>query len=158
MDADERPDRDAARASLEGIAASRRAAVDATRRPAWVDAGLASTAGVSLPAALLGHWAIGLTILVAGSLALALAQRARTRRRGQVVDERALGARALRFFPLYLVLFVLLQVDPPASWQPWYALAVGVAAGVGGFAWLRWEDRYQARRLVAGDYGRFDLL
>ena len=93
-----------------------------------------------------------------GSLAFALAHRAHTRRRGQILDERAIGARALRFFPLYLVLFVLLQVDPPESWQPWFALAVGVATAVGGFSWLRAEDRYQARRLAAGDYGRFDLL
>ena len=32
-----------------------------------------------------------------------------------------------------------------------------LVAGV-SFAWLRWDDRYQAGRLARGDFGRYDLL
>jgi Flp pilus assembly protein TadB len=63
-----------------------------------------------------------------------------------------------RFALLYLVLVLLAMIEPPAGWQPWFALSVGVVAGAGAFVWLRWENRYQLRRLANGDYDRYDLL
>ena len=62
-----------------------------------------------------------------------------------------------RFAILYALLFVLLQFNV-ADWQPCYSIGLGAVAGAGAFAWLRWEDRYRARRLSAGDYHRYDLL
>ncbi len=50
------------------------------------------------------------------------------------------------------------QIEVPADWQPWSSLVMGLIAAVGGYTWLRWEDRYRIRRLAAGDYGRYDLL
>lgn len=158
MDTDSAPDAADARAALKQIAESRRAAARATRRPWWTDLGLAGTAGVAVTLTLLELWLPAVLLWVGGAVVFALIQRRLARRRGQVVDERALGTRAWRFALAYGVLFVVLQVRPPAAWQPWYAMGAGIVAVAAGFWWLRWDDRYQARRLAAGDFDRYDLL
>ncbi len=152
------PDQAEARASLDQVAQSRRSAVRATRRPLWLDAALAAVLGVVVALGLVRQVVAAVVVLVIGCAVVLVAQRRVGRRKGQVVDQRAMGARTWRFAALYAVLFLLTMVEPPASWQPWFAIGGGVVAAVGGFAWLRWEDRYQARRLTAGDYGRYDLL
>ena len=48
MDANEQPTPEQARASLEQITASRTAAAQATRRPAWIDMGMSTTAGATV--------------------------------------------------------------------------------------------------------------
>lgn len=158
MGVDPLPDPDGARAALEEAADARRTAVDSTRRPAWIDAILALTMGMTIPLALLGQWVVAVIVLVVGSVAGVLADRKLTRRRGRILDARALGARTLPYALVYGAIFVLLQFRAPAAWQPWYALGVGLFAAIGVFAWLRWEERYQARRIAAGDYHRYDLL
>lgn len=158
MDAPKYPTPEQARASLEQITASRTAAAQATRRPAWIDVGMSVTAGATFALGTAGYWVAAIVVLVVGSLVFAVALHRQARGRGQVLDQRAIGARAVRFALLYAVLFVLGQVEAPAHWQPWYSLGVGLIAAVGGYAWLRWEDRYRVRRLAAGDYGRHDLL
>ena len=158
MDAHEQPTPEEARASLEQITASRTAAATATRRPAWIDLGMSTTAGATVALGTAGHWVAAIAVLVVGSLVFAVALYRQARGRGQVLDQRAIGARTLRFALLYAVLFVLGQVEAPPDWQPWYSLGVGLIAAVGGYAWLRWEDRYRVRRLTAGDYDRYDLL
>lgn len=158
MDANQLPSPDEARASLEQVAESRRAAAEAMRRPLWIDVGMAITVGASMALGPAGHPVIAIIVLAIGSLVFVVAERRRARGRGEVLDQRALGARAWRFAVVYALLFLLLQFAPPADWKPWYFIGVGVIAAAGGFAWLRWEDRYRARRLAAGDYGRYDLL
>lgn len=152
------PGPDEARADLEQITESRRAAAEATRRPRWVDAGLSTIVGMTIGLGTAGHLAAGWVVLGAGAVAFTVVQQRRSRGRGRVSDQRALGARALRFALLYAVLFVLGQIRPPDTWQPWYSLGSAMLAAAGVFALLRWEERYQVRRLTAGDYGRYDLL
>ena len=158
MDVHKQPTPDEARASLEQITSSRKAAAEATRRPAWIDIGMSFAAGATIALGTAGYWVAAIVVLVVGSLAFATAMHRLARGRGQVLDQRAIGARAVRFGLLYTVLFVLGQIDAPADWQPAYSLGLGLIATVGGFAWLRWEDSYRVRRLAAGDYGRYDLL
>ena len=158
MGADPLPDPDGARAALEEAAEARRSAVDSTRRPAWIDAVLALTMAVTMPLALLGQWVVAVVVLVVGATVGVLADRKFTRRRGRILDARAMGARTLPYVLWYGALVVLTQFRPPAAWQPWYALGVGLFAGVSAFTWMRWEERYQARRIAAGDYDRYDLL
>ena len=138
MDAHEQPTPEEAQASLEQITASRTAAAQATRRPAWIDLGMSATAGATVALGTAGHRVAAITVLVVGSLVFAVALHLQARGRKQVLD---LG-----------------QVEAPPDWQPWYSLGVGLIAAVGGYAWLRWEDRYRVRRLTAGDYDRYDLL
>lgn len=157
MDSHQGATPDEAQASLEQISASRQAAAQATRRPVWIDLGMAITLGVALVLGPGGYPVAAIAVLVVGSLVFTLAQRRLTRSHGQVLDQRAIGARMLRFAILYGVLFVLLQFGA-SDWQPWYSITLGVTAAVGGFAWLRWEDRYRIKRLGAGDYHRYDLL
>lgn len=152
------PDPIEAQASLDQVDESRRAAVKAGRRPIGVDLAMAAVIGIGVGLGLAGQGAAALAILLAGGAAVALAQRRLTRRRGQVFDQRAIGARMWRFALLYLVLFLLTMIEPPTTWQPWFAIGIGMVAGVGAFAWLRWEDHYQSRRLASGDYDRYDLL
>lgn len=147
-----------ARAALEQATEARRAAAQATRRPAWTDLTLAIVGGATVALGLLGHRVGAVVVLVAGSAAFALLHHRVTRRRGQVIDLRAIASRSWRFAIGYGVLFLLTQFEPPAAWQPWYALGAGVAVATGGFAWLRWDDRYQAARLAAGDFDRYDLI
>ncbi len=158
MDPNHYPTQDEAQASLDQIAESRRAAAIATRRPAWIDVALATTVGATIALGTAGHLAVAAVVLLVGALVVTVTQRRHARGRGQLFDQRAIGARALRFAMLYAVLFVLVQFTPPEAWQPWYSLGVGLLTAVGSFAWLRWEDRYRIRRLTAGDYGRHDLL
>lgn len=152
------PDPAQARASLDAIVESRRAAVRAARRPAGLDLALAVVVGAIATLGLLGQWVAVLVVVIVGLVPTVIVQHRVVRRRGQVLDQRALGARAWRFAAVYLVLALLTILDPPAAWQPWFAIGVGILAAAGGYAWLRWEARYQDRRLANGDYERYDLL
>jgi len=152
------PDPAQARASLDEAAESRRAAVRATSRPAGIDLGLAVVSGAGITLGLLGQWPAALIVVAVGCAAVAILQRRIVRRRGQILDQRSLGARGWRFALVYLVLFLLTMIEPPIAWQPWFAIGVGLVAAGGGFAWMRWDARYQNRRLASGDYDRYDLL
>lgn len=158
MDADPLPDPDGARVALEEAAEARRSAVRSTRRPVWIDVVLALTMAVTMPLALLGQWVVAVVVFVVGATVGVLADRKFTRRRGRILDARAMGARMLPYALVYGAIFILTQFRAPAAWQPWYALGVGLFAAIGAFAWMRWEERYQARRIAAGDYHRYDLL
>ncbi|MBB1511465.1 hypothetical protein H5399_02405 [Tessaracoccus sp. MC1627] len=158
MEAHEQPTPEEARASLEQIIASRTAAAQATRRPAWIDAGISTAAGATIALGTAGYWVAAIVVLVVGSLVFAVVLHRQARGRGQVLDQRAIGARTLRFALLYAVLFVLGQIEAPPNWQPWYSLGAGLIAAMAGYAWLRFEDRYRVRRLTAGDYDRYDLI
>ncbi len=161
MDANQLPTPDEARARLDEVAATRRAAVETTRRPAWLDAAFASATGISLAVAAIGGWpaiGAGLALLLVVCGGFVVLDRRWERRRGRILDERALGAHALKFFPMYFIVFTAGLIRPGDDWQPWYSIGVGVVAALAGFAWLRLDDRYQTRRLAAGDYDRYDLL
>lgn len=147
-----------ARAGLDRVADSRRAAVRATRRPAWIDGCLALVVGAGMSLGLAGQTVAAVLVFALGCVGVVVALRRVVRRQGQVFDQRAVGARLWRFALLYGVLFLLTTAQPPASWQPWSAIGIGAAGAAGSFAWLRWEDRYQGRRLASGDYDRYDLL
>lgn len=152
------PDPTEARASLNRADESRRAAVSATSRPAVLDLGLALVSGAGVALTQLGQWPAALIIVALGCTTIAIVQRRIVRRRGQILDQKSLVARGWRFALMYLVLFVLIMIEPPTDWQPWFAIGVGLVAASGGFAWLRWDARYQGRRLASGDYDRYDLL
>lgn len=158
MDEHPTPDPIEAQASLDQVNESRRAAVKAGRRPIGIDVGMAAVVATGVGLGLAGQAIAGLVLLLAGSAAVVFVQRRLTRRRGQVLDQRALGARMWRFALLYLVLFLFTMIEPPTNWRPWFSTGVGIMAGAGAFAWLRWEDHYQNRRLANGDYDRYDLL
>lgn len=157
MSQSQTPTPDEARASLDQIDATRRAAADATRRPVWIDVGLAVTVGLAFGLGAARQWLLALLILVAGSMLFTIAQRRRARGHGQILDQRAVWTRMLSFAVLYGVVFFA-QLIGPADWQPWYSIGLGLLAAAGGFVWLRWEDHYRIKRLSAGDYDRYDLL
>ncbi len=162
MNAHQVPTPDEARASLDETAVSRRAAVTVTRRPVWLDSVFAAGFGIALGVAVSGGWtriALGMAILVAVSGLFAVLDRPfGGRRRGKILDERAVGAHAVRFLPMYTIVFVASQFRPGDDWQPWYSIGVGLVVALAGFVYVRLDGRYQARRLAAGDYDRYDLL
>lgn len=143
---------------LRQIARSRAVTAAATRRPVWIDAGMALVLGVTVALGLAGRTVAAVVVLVVGSVGVLWAQRVFVRRRGQVLDQRAIGARMWRFLLVYPLLVVLTMVEVPSGWQPWFALGAGLVVAVAGYAWLRWDDRYQADRLARGDYDRYDLV
>ena len=127
----------------------------------WLDGSYATAAGIALGVAAFGGWpaiATGMGFLLAVTVAFAVLDRIFVRRRGKILDERAVGAHAARFFPMYFVVFAAGVFNPGPEWQPWYSIGVGIVVAVAGFAYLRLDDRYQTRRLAAGDYERYDLL
>lgn len=161
MSAPQPPGADEARASLEQIAAARNAAAEAARRPAWFDAVFAAVTGFGAGFATLGgapRVAVGFAIIVIGGALMAVVEHRTRRRRGRILDERAMRTQPLRFFIPWLVVFGLIMIRPSADWQPWYAIAAGVLVALAGFVYLRWGERYQTRRLAAGDYDRYDLI
>ncbi|HHV21382.1 MAG TPA: hypothetical protein GXZ30_07585 [Propionibacterium sp.] len=142
--------------ALEAADRARRDAVAASMRPAWVDAvgalmvggaaaltytrsvpGIAAAAGLLIAFVVLGHRF--------------------TRRRGRLTDDRAVKARLPMFLGAYAVVFIAGQLVL-GSETPWWWLALaGIAIAAVGFAFLRFDERYQARRLAAGDHGPYDL-
>ena len=155
------PSSEEARTSLDQVAASRRAAVAASRRPVRLDASFAAATGIALGVAAIGGWpaiGVGRALLLAAGGVFAAIEHRRGRRRGRILDERALGAQVLRFFPLYFIWFVTGSFRPGDAWRPWYSIGVGIVVALTAFAFLRLDDRYQTRRLAAGDYDRYDLL
>ncbi len=155
------PSPDEARASLDDIAASRSAAVNMTRRPAWLDGVLAAGTGMALGIIAIGGWAAiagGIVVLLVVGVVHVVLERRLVRHRGRILDGRAIGAQAATFLPMYVVVFATSLFRPDDDWQPWYSIGIGLIVALAGFAYLRVSDRYQARRLAAGDYGRYDLL
>jgi hypothetical protein len=80
-----------------------------------------------------------------------------TRRRGRILDERTLG-HAIRYVPFYAALFLIGQIPVRGDWQPWFSIGGGLAATVLAFAYIRLDERYQIKRLAAGDFSRHDLV
>lgn len=151
MDVQPAPTADEARAGLANISAARHAAAMATRRPAWVDLGLAATIGLAIGLGAAGLMLACLAVTLLGSLAFTSAQRRLARSHGQLFDRSAVGARSLRLLVLLAGVAALILLGPD-EWQPWYSFAVGACAAAGAFGWLRWEDRYRVQRLAAGNY------
>ena len=152
---------DDASALLSDAAAARGAIIGITGRPAWKDALLSVPTGVACGVAAgrstmeLAAAAVILTLTMAAMIVVEVRS---VRRRGRILDERALGAHAARYAVFYLPLSILGLVRAPDDWWPWYAIAVGVLVAGLGFAYLRLDERYQARRLATGDYGRHDIV
>ena len=155
MDERTTPDPVEAQASLDQVEESRRAAVNAGRRPLGIDLGMAAVVGTGVGLGLAGQGIAALIVLLAGSTAVVLAQRKLTRRRGQVFDQRALGARMWRFAGLYLVLFLLTMIEPPSNWQPWFAIGgTALIVATAAVTVLRAvRDRVHPARLHAGRIG-----
>ncbi len=155
------PDPEEARASLEQITRARRAAAEATRRPVWIDAIYAVVSGIGLGIETSGQLmlkVIGLVVTLGGLAVITAVDKRRRRRHGRILDERSMRQQPLRFIIIWAVLFGLISIRPDAGWQPWYAIGAGLAITVAGFVYLRLDERYQIRRLAAGDYDRYDLI
>lgn len=130
----------------------------AARRPAWIDAGIAAASGATVALGTSGRLALGFLILVVGTVVVAVLLHRIMPRPPRVLDGRAVAANMGALLLFNALLFVLGQLEPRASWLPWFPLGAGLLAGVGGYAYLRWENRYQVRRLAAGDHNRYDLM
>ena len=127
-------------------------------RPVVLDLGLALSAGTVFALGLSGQWLPALLVLAVSAIVTSLLGWCFVRQRRRVLDQRTLGAGWWRFALVYLGIVLLALFEPPADWQPWFAILSGLVVAVLGFAWLRWESRYQERRLSTGDYHRLDLL
>lgn len=161
MDAHRLPTPEEARTSLNQVLASRRAALQVTRRPAWLVAALAASVGVFVGLLTLGDETaklVGQVILFVGLVGAPLAEHRLSRRRGQIFDNRFVGAAALRFIPGWILLGWLATREPPTAWQPWYAMGLGLLTAASAYLLYRWADNYQIRRLAADDYERANLL
>ncbi len=149
-----------ARASLDIADGARSAVVATTRQPVWPVLMLAAAIGACIGLLSLGDstaTTVGQILLLAALVGFALLRDRFARTRGEIFDKRFLGAVALRFVPGWIVFGALTTVKPPPSWQPWYAIGLGLAAAGAAYLAYAWADNYRARRLAAGDYDPSDL-
>ena len=157
----DQPSPSEARAQMDDIGRARSAAVTVARRPAAVDLCLACTLGLVVGLAVLRTAPAviaAIVVLIVGSAGYWVAERHWTRRRGRILDERAIGAHTLGYVPFYAALFLIGQIPVPGDWQPWFSIVGGLAATVLAFAHIRLDERYQIKRLAAGDFNRHDLV
>lgn len=149
-----------AEADLARVAAARVAVVTATRRPAWLDAiiavGIGGLAGLFTTRTAWGMGA-GAALFVLGVAAVLWLGRPYVRRRGRVVDGRAIGTQSV-VNAITIGLFSAATALAPRPGEAWYSIVTGLGLTLVTFVLIRWEDGYQARRLAAGDYHRYDLL
>jgi len=149
-----------AQAHMDDIERARSAAVTVARRPAAVDLCLACTLGLVVGLAVLRTAPAviaAIVVLIVGSAGYWVAERHWTRRRGRILDERALG-HAIRYVPFYAALFLIGQIPVPGDWQPWFSIVGGLVATVLAFGYIRLDERYPVKRLAAGDFSRHDLV
>ena len=149
-----------AQSQMDDIERARSAAVTVARRPAAVDLCLACTVGLVVGLAVLRTAPAviaAIVVLIVGSAGYWVAQRHWTRRRGRILDERTLS-HAILHVPFYAALFLIGQIPAPGDWQPWFSIVGGLAATMLAFGYIRLDERYQIKRLAAGDFGRHDLV
>lgn len=152
---DEPSERDRAAAELEALRSARADVVKTSGRPAWADAAAALCFGLAV-------WAVSPPTVTGAVIAFALflvgiAVILRfTRRRGRLTDDRAVGLTMAAYAPFGLVVGLAGMLARDATDRRLTAL-VALAVALAGFAYLRIIERYQARRLAAGDHGPYDL-
>lgn len=149
-------DRERAADALRAQEAARRDILARTAPPLWATLAVCATFGAFITAALLHAW-VWAAIAGAALLAAAVLEWRLRGRHGRVTDEaavgRGMGAYALWYLPLAL-LVPLSQGDPGPLWL---AVVTGVAYALITLVYLTWTERYQARRLSAGDYRPWDI-
>lgn len=151
--------RSVAAADLASVESARRTAVERTRRPSWLLIAFALLMGCAFSFALLRTplgWAVGAALFVVSMVAFVLLDARLMRRRGRLLNLG--GPNALRFLLLYGAMFVLGQIQPPAGWQPWFAVGAGLLVAGMVYVNIHWHEAANARRLAEGDFERGDLM
>lgn len=162
MDEKRQISREDAQASLDAVAQSRDKAVKVKARPVWLDASFCVGVGIVMVVGNTGPKlpsvpiALGCLTLIA--IVYALASRRWVRRKGRIVDERSVGKNMLMFLMAYAPIVLSGMFRPDEGWPLPVSIGVAVFIAIGGFAYLRLDERYQARRLAAGDYDPYDLV
>ncbi len=159
MTSSQRPSGPTEAEQLSSIESARRAAVASTRRPVWWCVGFALTMGLAFGVALLrspAGWIIAAAIFVLGMVAFLVLDMRLRRRQGRLLKVNSRST--IGFLVVYATAFVLGQIQPPATWQPWFAIAAGVLFAVLSYVYLRWDDADTARRLASGDFDPSDLM
>lgn len=151
-----------ARASLTEVERARQESAQLALETWWTYALVSVAVGAGVGAVSFrtpaGYIAGGVFLLLVTAGAILVAVRQRRRRRGRILDERVLRDTWWRYAAWYTPLLVLTAIRPDPAWQPWFALVAGVVVASVSYVYLRWTDRYQARRLAAGDYGPYDMV
>ncbi len=144
---------------LRAIESARQAAVDSTRRPEWLNVLFALTVGVAFGFAVLRTptgWIVAAVVFVVGLVGFLVIDTHVKRRTGGLLN--VSGRSALRFFLMYAIIFVLGQIQPPISWQPWFAIVAGLLVAIAGYIYLRWDAADTAKKLATGDFESSDLM
>lgn len=99
---------------------------------------------------------VGASLFGMGIVGFIVIDRRLRRRRGGLLKVN--GRSILAYIAVYTTVFVLGQSRPPATWQPWFALAAGVLIAGVTYIYLRWDDADTAKRLASGDFDSGDLM
>ncbi len=159
MTSSQQPTGPTEREQLSSIQSARQGAVSSTLRPKWWSVGFALTLGFAFGVALLrtpAGWIAGAAILVLGVVAFFVLDRRVRRRQGRLLKVNSRSV--LGFFAVYAIAFILGQIRPPATWQPWFSIAAGALFALISYLYLRWDDADTARRLASGDFDPGDLM
>ncbi|WP_232549872.1 hypothetical protein [Propioniciclava soli] len=149
------PSRSQASEQLDLTEDARRAAVLASRRPAWQDALAAALIGIAWTGFF--SWTVpgAVVAVVASVLCGVLALRSR-RRTGRLTDDRGVLAHGGFFTIAYVTMVLVGQVLRDPGRSAWWYVAVFALVTPAVFAYLRLQEAYEVRRLTRGDYGPYD--
>ena len=153
-------DEDGARAGLSTIAEARRAAVETARRSTWLNVALPLAIGLAFGSTQF-HTVLGwvaAAVFFAGFAALGIVEAMKVRRRGRIIDGRAMGWQFLWILGFVILLSLLgsVTLSPPA--QQWFALVAGVLVAAYTYGFLRWDEASMAKRLAADDFDPYTLF
>ena len=147
------------RANVLAIESARQAAVDRTRRPRWLVAAYSLTLGAAFGMATLRTptaWAVAGILFVSGVVGFLIINPRLRRRKGRLLKVN--GGSTVILIALIAVMVFIGQFSPADSWQPWFAIGVGVAFAAVGYLYIRWDDADTAKKLATGDFDPSDLM
>ena len=145
-----------ARYQLDQIAQARSKTVEISMRPWWIDAVFGVITASAMMLIIRRLWIAATILGVAGVVVLFLLDRS-TKRKGYIVDDRAVGVNAIFSVAVSLLMVsAIILIPKDASWQ--ILLALGLFQAFLIFVCARLREHYQVRRLTAKDYGKYDLI
>lgn len=155
---------DEAAAALREAEDTRAEVIDAGFTPLWLDVLAAALCGPAFAMLLYRDsplMLIGLLLVAVMAITTTIFARRRGRLAPKrILDQRSVGANALFYLPIGLLLPAMSLLSMAVGPQPptWLVVLVAVVGAGAVLLYQRLVTRYQRRRLKERDYGRFDLV
>lgn len=101
-------------------------------------------------------WAVAGILFVSGVVGFLIINPRLRRRKGRLLKVN--GGSTVILIAMIAAMTFIGQFPPAGSWQPWFAIGVGVAFAAVGYLYIRWDDADTAKKLATGDFDPSDLM